>query len=70
MGASRKTVEPQKPGNFPALGPELVERQKVAREQAAQIVRSWTVQNEMRGAWDECLQALQEGFSILPILER
>ena len=30
-------------------GPEVVERQRVAKEWAAQIVRSWTVQNEMRG---------------------
>ena len=47
MGAWQKTMEPQKPGN--SLGPELevVERQRVAKEQA---VRSrWTVQNEMRG---------------------
>ena len=33
-------MEPQKPGNSPGPRPEVVERQKV---------RSWTVQNEMRG---------------------
>ena len=32
-------------------------------------VRSYTVQNEMM-SWDGCLQALQKGFSILPILSR
>ena len=32
----------------PAPGPEVVERQRVAKERAAQRVRSWTVQNEMR----------------------
>ena len=30
-------------------GPEAVERQRVAEEQAAQGVRSWTVQIEIRG---------------------
>ena len=49
MGAWRKTMEPQKPGNFPGPGPEVAERQRVAKERAAQRVRSWTVQNEMRG---------------------
>ena len=39
----------QEPGNSPGPGPEVVERQKIAQEQAAQRVRSWTVQNEMRG---------------------
>ena len=42
-------MEPQKQGNFPGPGPEVVERQRVAKEQAAQRVRSWTVQNEIRG---------------------
>ena len=49
MGAWRKTIEPQKPGNFPRPGLEVVKRQRVAKERAAQRVRSWTVQNEMRG---------------------
>ena len=48
MAAWRKTVEPQNPGNFPGPEPEVVERQRVAKEQAAQRVRSWTVQNETR----------------------
>ena len=30
-------------------GPEVVEKQRVAKEQAAQRIRSWTVQSEMRG---------------------
>ena len=42
-------MEPQKPGNSPGSGLEIVERQSVAKERAAQTVRSWTVQNEMRG---------------------
>ena len=42
-------MEPHKPGNFPGSGPEVVQRQRVAKERAAQRVRSWTVQNEMRG---------------------
>ena len=42
-------MKPQKPGNFPGPGPEVVERQRVAKERAAQKVRSWAVQNEMRG---------------------
>ena len=43
------TMEIQKPGNSPGPGPEIVERQRVTNERAAQRVRSWTVQNEMRG---------------------
>ena len=42
-------MRPQKPGNSPGPGPEVVERQKIAKERAMQRVRSWTVQNEMRG---------------------
>ena len=49
MGAWRKIIEPQKPGNSPGPGPEVVEKPRVAKEWAAQRVRSWTVQNEMRG---------------------
>ena len=36
-------------GKLPRLGLEMVKRQRVAKERAAQKVRSWTVQNEMRG---------------------
>ena len=46
MGAWRKTMEP---GNSPGSGPEVVKRQRVAKERAAQRVRSWRVQNEIRG---------------------
>ena len=42
-------MEPQKPGNSPGSGTEVVERQKIAKERATQRVRSWTLQNEMRG---------------------
>ena len=42
-------MRPQKPGNSPRPEPEVVERQKIAKERATQKVRSWTVQNEMRG---------------------
>ena len=42
-------MEPQKPGNSPGPGAKVVEIQRVAKERAAQKVRSWTVQNEMRG---------------------
>ena len=42
-------MEPQNPGISSGPGPEVVERQRVAKERAAQRVRSWTVRNEMRG---------------------
>ena len=41
-------MELQKPGNSPGSGPEVVKRQRVAKERVAQRVLSWTVQNEMR----------------------
>ena len=40
---------PQKPASSPGPGPEVVERRRIAKEQATQRVRSWTMQNEMRG---------------------
>ena len=49
MGAWQKTMQPQKPGNSPGPGLEAVKTQRVAKKQAALRVRSWTVQNEMRG---------------------
>ena len=49
MGAWRKTTGPQKPGNSSGSGPEVVERQRVAKELAVQRVRSWTVQNQIKG---------------------
>ena len=42
-------MRPQKPGNSPGPGSEVVERQKIAKERTTRRVRSWTVQNEMRG---------------------
>ena len=45
-------MRPQKPGNSPGPGPEVVERQKIAKKRATQRVRSWTVQNEMRGVME------------------
>ena len=42
-------MEPQKLGNFAGPGTEIVKRQRIAKERAAQRVHSWTVQNEMRG---------------------
>ena len=42
-------MESQKPGNSPGSGPEVAERQRVAKERAAQRIRIWTVQNERRG---------------------
>ena len=42
-------MDPQKPGNSPWSGPEVVERQRVPKERTAQRARSWTVQNEIRG---------------------
>ena len=41
-------MEPQNPGSSSGPGPEVVERQKIAKERATQRVHSWTVQNEMR----------------------
>ena len=43
-------MRPQKLGNSSGgLGPEVVQRQKIAKERATQRVRSWAAQNEMRG---------------------
>ena len=42
MRAWRKTREP-------GSGPEVGERQRLTKKQAAQRVNSWTMQNEMRG---------------------
>ena len=38
-----------KAGKLPKVWTEVVERQRVAKERAAQRVRSWTIENEMRG---------------------
>ena len=42
-------MEPQTSGNSTESGTEVVKRQKIAKERATQRVRSWTVQNKMRG---------------------
>ena len=42
-------MDPRKPSNSPGPEPEVVEKQKNAKKRAAQRVRSWTGQNEMRG---------------------
>ena len=48
MGTWRKTIKPQKPGNSPGHGPEVVERQRIAKEREVQRVLSWNVKNETR----------------------
>ena len=48
MGAWQKTMGPQKPGQLSGPGPEVVGRPRVAKDRAAQRVRCWTVQDEMR----------------------
>ena len=42
-------MEPLKPGNSPGPGPEIVKKQRAAKERAMQRVRNWTVEDEMRG---------------------
>ena len=39
----------QRPSNSPAPGPEVAERERVAKERVAQRFCSWTMQNEMKG---------------------
>ena len=46
-------MDPQKPGNSPEPGPEVVERQRAAKNRASQGVRSWIVQNERRVAFGQ-----------------
>ena len=36
-------MKPQKPGNSPRPEPEVVKRDRIAKEQTKQRVRSWTV---------------------------
>ena len=43
------TMRPQKLGNSPEPGPEVIERQRVTEERETQKLRCSTVQNEMRG---------------------
>ena len=68
MGAWRRTMEPEKPGNSPGPGPGVVERERVAKEQAAKRVRSWTVCIEKRGVLG--VMTTGAAFSIQPILEK
>ena len=70
MGAWQKIIKPQKPGNSPGPGPQVIERQRVAKQRVAQRVRSSTVQNEIRGVRKGRPQALHERFSFLSILVR
>ena len=63
-------MEPQKQGNSPRLGPEVVERQRIAKDRAAQRVRSCTVQNEMRGVLGQESARASGRIAVLPILER
>ena len=69
MGAGRKTIESQNPGNSPGPGPEVVERQRVAKERVAQRDRSWIVQNEMRGVLGRESAGAASRILILPILK-
>ena len=55
---------------IPGSEPEVVERQRVAKECSAERARCWTVQNQVRDVLGRVSQALQEEFSILPILKR
>ena len=70
MGAWQKTIEPQKQGNSPGSGPEVVKSRGSPKSErhkesvAGQCRMRWEV------SWDECPHALQEGFSMLPILEK
>ena len=41
-------MESQKPGNSPKPGPEVVERQRVAKSERRRVF-SWTVQNVIKG---------------------
>ena len=44
-----KTMDSQKAEDFPGPGSEIMERERVAKERAAQRIPSWTVQNEISG---------------------
>ena len=41
-------MELQKPGNSPRPGREILNRKKIVKRRVAQIIHSWTAQNEMR----------------------
>ena len=61
-------MEPQKPGNSPGSGPEVIETESRQRVSGAESVAG-QCRTKYEVSWDECPQALQEGFSILPTLE-
>ena len=46
-------MKSQKSGNFSRPGPEIVKRQIITKKRAAQRVRSYAVQNEMRGVLEQ-----------------
>ena len=54
MGHGGRPWSPRSRPTSQGAGPEVSERQKVTKERAAQRVRSWIVQNEMRGLLDGC----------------
>ena len=62
-------MEPQRQGNSPGSGPEVVETESRQRVSGAESVAG-QCRMRQKVSWDECPQTLQEGFSILPILER
>ena len=43
-------MEPKKPRNSLGPGSEVVKGQKIAKKRAAQRVRSWTMQDDVRSA--------------------
>ena len=49
MAKNHGAPEAEQPPPPPGPGPEVVQRQRVAKKRAAQKVRSWTVQNKIRG---------------------
>ena len=63
-------MEPEKPGNSSGSGPEVVQRQRVANECAAQRVCSWTMQNEIRGVLGRVSTSAAGRILDLPILEK
>ena len=63
-------MRPQKQSNSPGPGPEVVERQKIAKERARQRVRSWTVQNEMRCVLGQVFASAARRIFDSAILER
>ena len=71
MGAWRKTMEPQNPGNSPWT---LTRGRRETKSRAKSERRKESVAGQGRMKWEVSWvgsqQALQQGFSIMPILER